>query len=114
MHEGFDVGLEMSGNGGALNQLIKSMRHGGKVALLGIAGPGTVVDWNDIIFKGLTMQGIYGRKMFETWYKMQAMIEAGLDLTPMVTHRFNYRDYEKGFEAMMSGQSGKVVLDWTK
>ena len=114
MHEGFDVGLEMSGNGGALNQLIKSMRHGGKVALLGIAGPGTVVDWNDIIFKGLTLQGIYGRKMFETWYKMQAMIEAGLDLTPMVTHRFNYRDYEKGFEAMMSGQSGKVVLDWTK
>ena len=114
MHEGFDVGLEMSGNGGALNQLIKSMRQGGKVALLGIAGPGTVVDWNDIIFKGLTLQGIYGRKMFETWYKMQAMIEAGLDLTPMVTHRFNYRDYEKGFEAMMSGQSGKVVLDWTK
>lgn len=114
MHEGFDVGLEMSGNGGALNQLIKSMRHGGKVALLGIVGPGTVVDWNDIIFKGLTLQGIYGRKMFETWYKMQAMIEAGLDLTPMVTHRFNYRDYEKGFEAMMSGQSGKVVLDWTK
>lgn len=114
MHEGFDVGLEMSGNGGALNQLIKFMRHGGKVALLGIAGPGTVVDWNDIIFKGLTLQGIYGRKMFETWYKMQAMIEAGLDLTPMVTHRFNYRDYEKGFEAMMSGQSGKVVLDWTK
>ena len=114
MHEGFDVGLEMSGNGGALNQLIKSMRHGGKVALLGIAWPGSVVDSSDIIFKGLTMQGIYGREMFEAWYKMQAMIEAGLDLTPMVTHRFNYRDYEKGFEAMMSGQSGKVVLDWTK
>lgn len=114
MHEGFDVGLEMSGNGGALNQLISAMRHGGKVALLGIAGPGTVVDWNDIIFKGLTLQGIYGRKMFETWYKMQAMVEAGLDLTPMVTHRFNYRDYEKGFEAMISGHSGKVVLDWTK
>ena len=114
MTEGFDVGLEMSGNGGALNQLIKSMRHGGKVALLGIAGPGTVVDWNDINFKGLTLQGIYGRKMFETWYKMGAMIEAGLDLTPMVTHRFNYRDYEKGFEAMSSGKSGKVVLDWTE
>ena len=112
--EGFDVGLEMSGNGSALNQLIKSMRNGGKVALLGIAGPGTVIDWNDVIFKGLTLQGIYGRKMFETWYKMGAMIQAGLDLTPMVTHRFNYRDFEKGFAAMNSGESGKVVLDWTK
>ena len=112
--EGFDVGLEMSGNGAALNQLIKSMRNGGKVALLGIAGPGTVIDWNDVIFKGLTLQGIYGRKMFETWYKMGAMIQEGLDLTPMVTHRFNYRDFEKGFAAMNSGESGKVVLDWTK
>ena len=112
--EGFDVGLEMSGNGAALNQLIKSMRNGGKVALLGIAGPGTVIDWNDVIFKGLTLQGIYGRKMFETWYKMGAMIQAGLDLAPMVTHRFNYRDFEKGFAAMNSGESGKVVLDWTK
>ncbi|MBR4435289.1 MAG: L-threonine 3-dehydrogenase [Clostridia bacterium] len=112
--EGFDVGLEMSGNGRALNQLIGAMRNGGKVALLGIAGPGTVVDWNEIIFKGLTLQGIYGRKMYETWYKMGAMIEAGLDLTPIVTHRFNYRDFEKGFEAMNSGHSGKVVLDWTK
>ncbi len=112
--EGFDVGLEMSGNGRALNQLIGAMRNGGKVALLGIAGPGTVVDWNEIIFKGLTLQGIYGRKMFETWYKMGAMVEAGLDLTPIVTHRFNYRDFEKGFEAMNSGHSGKVVLDWTK
>ena len=112
--EGFDVGLEMSGNGAALNQLIKSMRNGGKVALLGIAGPGTVIDWNDVIFRGLTLQGIYGRKMFETWYKMGAMIQAGLDLTPMVTHRFNYRDFEKGFAAMNSGESGKVVLDWTK
>lgn len=112
--EGFDVGLEMSGNGSALNQLINSMRNGGKVALLGIAGPGTVVDWNQIIFKGLTLQGIYGRKMFETWYKMGAMVQAGLDLSHMVTHRFNYRDFEKGFAAMNSGNSGKVVLDWTK
>lgn len=112
--EGFDVGLEMSGNGRALNQLIGSMRNGGKVALLGIAGPGTVVDWNEIIFKGLTLQGIYGRKMFETWYKMGAMVQAGLDLSPIITHRFNYRDFEKGFEAMNSGNSGKVVLDWTK
>jgi len=114
MKEGFDVGMEMSGNGAALNQLLGAMRNGGKVALLGIAGPGTVIDWNDVIFKGLNIQGIYGRKMFETWYKMEAMIHAGLDLTPIITHRYNYRDYEKGFEAMMSGKSGKVILDWTK
>ncbi len=112
--EGFDVGLEMSGNGSALNQLLGSMRNGGKVSLLGIAGPGTIIDWNDVIFKGLTLQGIYGRKMFETWYKMEAMIQAGLDLSPVITHRFNYREFEKGFEAMNSGNSGKVVLDWTK
>ena len=97
MVEGFDVGLEMSGNGAALNQLLKSMRNGGKVALLGIAGPGTVIDWNDVIFKGLTLQGIYGRKMYETWYKLMAMIEAGLDLYPIITHRFHYTEYENGF-----------------
>ena len=114
MVEGFDVGLEMSGNGAALNQLLKSMRNGGKVALLGIAGPGTVIDWNDVIFKGLTLQGIYGRKMYETWYKLMAMIEAGLDLSPIITHRFHYTEYEKGFEAMNSGHSGKVILDWAK
>ena len=114
MVEGFDVGLEMSGNGAALNQLLKSMRNGGKVALLGIAGPGTVIDWNDVIFKGLTLQGIYGRKMYETWYKLMAMIEASLDLSPIITHRFHYTEYEKGFEAMNSGHSGKVILDWTK
>ena len=114
MVEGFDVGLEMSGNGAALNQLLKSMRNGGKVALLGIAGPGTVIDWNDVIFKGLTLQGIYGRKMYETWYRLMAMIEAGLDLSPIITHRFHYTEYEKGFEAMNSGHSGKVILDWTK
>ncbi len=112
--EGFDVGLEMSGSGIALNQMISAMRNAGKVALLGIAKPGTSVDWNEVIFKGLTLQGIYGRQMFETWYKMGAMVEAGLDLSPMITHRFNYRDFEKGFEAMNSGMSGKVVLDWTK
>ena len=114
MVEGFDVGLEMSGNGAALNQLLKSMRNGGKVALLGIAGPGTVIDWNDVIFKGRTLQGIYGRKMYETWYKLMAMIEAGLDLSPIITHRFHYTEYEKGFEAMNSGHSGKVILDWAK
>lgn len=110
--EGFDVGLEMSGSGPALNQLLKTMRNGGKVSLLGIAGPDTTIDWNDVIFKGLALQGIYGRKM-DTWYKMGAMIEGGLDLTPMVTHRFHYTEFEKGFEAMNSGNSGKVVLDWT-
>ncbi len=111
--EGFDVGLEMSGNGTALNQMLKTMRNGGKVALLGIAGPNTVIDWNDVIFKGLTLQGIYGRKM-DTWYKMGAMIQGGLDLSPLVTHRFHYTEFEKGFAAMNSGNSGKVVLDWTK
>ncbi|MDO4567409.1 MAG: L-threonine 3-dehydrogenase [Clostridia bacterium] len=110
--EGFDVGMEMSGNGKALNQMLGAMRNGGKVALLGIAGPGTVIDWNDVIFKGLNLQGIYGRKMYETWYKMIAMVQAGLDLTPVITHRYGYRDFEKGFEAMMSGASGKVVLSW--
>ena len=110
--EGFDVGMEMSGSGAALNQLLGLMRNGGKVALLGIAGPGTVIDWNDVIFKGLTLQGIYGRKMFETWYKMGAMIDGGLDLSPIVTHRFHYTDFEKGFAAMNSGESGKVILSW--
>lgn len=112
--EGFDVGLEMSGNGGALNQMLSTMRNGGKVALLGIIAKDTVIDWNDVIFKGLTLKGIYGRKMFETWYKMSAMIEAGLDLTPIITHCFNYQDFEKGFAVMNSGRSGKVILDWTK
>jgi threonine 3-dehydrogenase len=114
MVEGFDVGLEMSGNGAALNQMLKLMRHGGKVALLGIAAPGTVIDWNDVIFKCLTLQGIYGRRMYDTWYKMGAMIEAGLDLSPMITHRYHYTEFDKGFEAMNSGRSGKVVLSWTE
>lgn len=112
--EGFDVGLEMSGSGSALNQMLKTMRNGGKCALLGIAGPGTVIDWNDVIFKGLTLQGIYGRKMFETWYRMMAMVESGLDLSPVITHRFHYTEFEKGFAAMNSGLSGKVILDWSK
>ena len=112
--EGFDVGCEMSGNGNALNQMLRLMRNGGKVALLGIAGPGTVIDWNDVIFKGLTLQGVYGRKMYETWYKMMAMIEAGLDLSPVLTHRYHYTEFEEAFAVMNSGQSGKVVLDWTE
>ncbi|MPN37468.1 L-threonine 3-dehydrogenase [bioreactor metagenome] len=112
--EGFDVGLEMSGSGSALNSMISHMRNGGKIALLGIQEPNALIDLNAVIFKGLTVQGIYGRKMFETWYKMSAMIEGGLDLSPIITHRYHYTDYEKGFAAMKSGNSGKVVLDWTK
>ena len=113
MVEGFDVGLEMSGSGAALNSMIEHMRNGGKIALLGLQQPGVQINWNHVIMKGLTLQGIYGRKMFETWYKMITMVEGGLDLKPMITHRFSYKDYEKGFEAMNSGMAGKVVLDWT-
>ena len=113
MVEGFDVGLEMSGSGDALNSMIEHMRNGGKIALLGLQQPGVQINWNHVIMKGLTLQGIYGRKMFETWYKMITMVEGGLDLKPMITHRFSYQDYEAGFAAMNSGMAGKVVLDWT-
>ncbi|MEG2186793.1 MAG: L-threonine 3-dehydrogenase [Clostridia bacterium] len=112
--EGFDVGLEMSGNGSAFRQMLENMRNGGKIALLGIIAGETRIDWNDVIFKGVTITGIYGRRMFETWYKMGAMIEAGLDLSPLITHRFAYTEFEKGFAAMNSGNSGKVILDWRK
>jgi threonine 3-dehydrogenase len=112
MVEGFDVGLEMSGAGPCLNRMIELMNTGGRIALLGIHGPDTRVNWNDIVLKGLKIKGIYGREMFETWYKMGAMIQGGLDISPVITHRFSCQDYEKGFEAMISGQSGKVVLDW--
>lgn len=111
--EGFDVGLEMSGNPSALSSMINLMRNGGKMALLGILSKDAQVDFNEIIFKGLTVQGIYGRRMYETWYKMMAMVEGGLDLTPIITHRFHYSDFDKGFEAMNTGRSGKVILDWT-
>lgn len=112
MTEGFDVGLEMSGNGEAMRQLLRSMHHGGKVALLGIPPADTAIDWNEIIFKGLELKGIYGREMFETWYKMAAMLQSGLDLSPMITHRFGVDDYQEAFEIMDSGESGKVILDW--
>ncbi len=111
--EGFDVGLEMSGSSAALNTMIEHMRNGGKIALLGIQQPGTMINWNHVIFKGLTLLGIYGRRMYETWYKMMAMVEGGLDLSPIITHRYHYSEFEKGFEAMNSGRSGKVILDWT-
>jgi threonine 3-dehydrogenase len=112
MVEGFDVALEMSGSDAALHQLLDHMRNGGKVALLGIFARDAQIDWNQVIFKGLTLQGIYGRKMYETWYKMAAMVESGLDLTPIITHRFHYTDFEKGFAAMNTGKSGKVILSW--
>jgi threonine 3-dehydrogenase len=113
MTEGFDVGLEMSGVPSAFASLIEQMNHGGKVALLGIQPDGVGIQWSQVIFKGLEIKGIYGRQMFETWYKMVAMLQSGLDLSPILTHQFPVADYRQGFEAMLSGQSGKVVLDWT-
>jgi len=114
MHEGFDVGLEMSGSGIALNSMLENMCHGGKIAMLGIQKPDTAINWDLVVFNGLTIKGIYGREMYETWYKMTAMIQSGLDISPVITHRMSYKDYEDGFEAMKSGKSGKVVLDWLK
>ena len=114
MSEGFDVGLEMSGSGAALNQMLRAMNHGGKVALLGIPAAGVTIDWNDVIFKGLQIKGIYGREMFETWYKMAALVQSGLDLSPIITHHYGIQEFQQGFEAMRSGQSGKVILDWEK
>jgi len=113
MQEGFDVGLEMSGNATAFRDLLRTMHHGGSVALLGIPPGETAIDWNQVIFKGLNMRGIYGREMFETWYKMAAMLQSGLDITPVITHHFPVQDFQRGFEIMGSGQSGKVILDWS-
>jgi len=111
--EGFDVGLEMSGSGAALHQMISVMRNGGKISLLGIGNKPVSIDMNTIISKGLTLQGIYGRKM-DNWHQMSYMVQGGLDLTPVITHRYHYTEFEKGFAAMNSGMSGKVILDWTK
>ncbi len=102
----------MSGNAGAFNSLVDNMSHGGKIALLGIQKPDTCIDWDKVVFNGLTIKGIYGREMYETWYKMTVMLQSGLDISPIITHRFNYSEFEKGFEAMSSGNSGKVVLRW--
>ncbi len=113
MTEGFDVGLEMSGNGLAMRDLFKSMNHGGRVAILGIPPKEVSIDFNDIIFKGLIVKGIYGREMFETWYKMSALLQTGLDVSGVITHRFKAEAFIEGFEAMKSGRSGKVILDWT-
>jgi threonine 3-dehydrogenase len=112
MQEGFDVGLEMSGNAQAFRDLLANMAHGGKIALLGIPEGEMAIDWNSVIFSMLTIKGIYGREMYETWYKMTVMLQSGLDIRPVVTHRFPYTDFQQGFDVMLSGQFGKVVLDW--
>jgi threonine 3-dehydrogenase len=113
MTEGFDVGLEMSGNGGAFREMIDNMSHGGKIAVLGIPAGEVALDWAKVIFNMLTIKGIYGREMYETWYKMSVLIGDGVDITPVITHQYSYRDFEQGFAAMRSGQTGKVILDWT-
>ena len=112
MREGFDVGLEMSGQPSALHDMITHMNNGGDIALLGIPPKQAPIDWNDIVFKGLTLQGIYGRRMFETWYKMLAMLETGLDITPVITHHFPADDFETALDVMRTGECGKVILDW--
>jgi len=113
MEEGFDVGLEMSGSSHALKGMIDVMCHGGKIALLGILPEKVDIDWGKVIFNMITLKGIYGREMYETWYKMTVMIQSGLDITPVITHRIHYTEYEKGFELMKSGNSGKIVMDWS-
>ena len=112
MEEGFDVGFEMSGNPAALREMLRTMNHGASLSLLGIPPEETAIDWNQVIFKGLVIKGIYGREMFETWYKMSSMLQSGLDVRPIITHRLGIRDFREGFEIMNSGRSGKVVLDW--
>ncbi|MBP5295839.1 MAG: L-threonine 3-dehydrogenase [Bacteriovoracaceae bacterium] len=112
MKEGFDVGLEMSGSPAAFKSMLDHMINGGKIALLGLLPSTTTLDWNKLIFQGLTLQGIYGRKVFETWYKMQVMVQSGLNLDPIITHRFSYKDFKEGFELMKSGNSGKIILNW--
>ncbi len=115
MREGFDVGLEMSGVQSALHEMVRTMNNGGQIALLGIPPDRDApIDWNDIIFKGLTLQGIYGRRMFETWYKMLAMLQTGLDVSPVITHHFPAVEYQEAFDVMRKGECGKVILDWTR
>jgi threonine 3-dehydrogenase len=112
MTEGFDIGLEMSGVPSAFNAMLNNMNHGGKIAMLGIPPSDMAVDWNQVIFKGLVIKGIYGREMFETWYKMASLIQSGLDLKPIITHQYSIDDFQAGFDMMISGQSGKVILNW--
>ena len=112
MKEGFDVGLEMSGNPSAFRDMLANMCHGGKIAMLGIPEAEIAIDWNTVVFNMLTIKGIYGREMYETWYKMTVMLQSGLDLSPIITHRFPYDDFQQAFDIMRSGQSGKVILNW--
>jgi threonine 3-dehydrogenase len=112
MTEGFDVGLEMSGNPDAFRSMLANMCHGGKIAMLGIPAAEIAIDWNTVVFNMLTIKGIYGREMYETWYKMTVMLQGGLDISPIITHRFHYTDFQKGFDVMLSGESGKVILSW--
>jgi threonine 3-dehydrogenase len=112
LSEGFDVGLEMSGNAGAFRDMLDNMTHGGSIAMLGIPSEEMAIDWAKVVFNSLTIRGIYGREMYETWYKMTVMIECGLDIKPVITHRYHYTEFEKGFEVMRSGQCGKVILTW--
>ncbi len=112
MQEGFDVGLEMSGNPSAFREMLTNMSHGAKIAMLGIPSEDISINWNQVVFNQLTIRGIYGREMYETWYKMTVMLQSGLDISGVITHRMNWRDYEQGFDAMRSGNSGKVILDW--
>jgi threonine 3-dehydrogenase len=114
MKEGFDIGLEMSGAVSALDQMLAGMRNGGEIALLGLFSRKPELDMSRIIFKGLTLRGIYGRRMYETWYKMAAMVQSGLDLKPLITHRFRYQDFEKAFSVMNTGMSGKIILEWSE
>jgi threonine 3-dehydrogenase len=113
MVEGFDVGLEVSGNAKAFRSMLDTMNHGGRVALLGIFPEEVAIDWSTVVFKGLFIKGIYGREMFDTWYKMSAMLQSGLDIAPVITHRFKAEDFEQGFQILNAGKSGKVILDWT-
>ncbi|WP_427981930.1 zinc-binding dehydrogenase, partial [Agarivorans sp.] len=113
MTEGFDVGLEMSGVPSAFSSMLELMNHGGKIAMLGIPPSDMGIDWSQVIFKGLVIKGIYGREMFETWYKMASLIQSGLDLSPVITHHYSVDEFQQGFDAMRSGQSGKVILDWS-
>jgi threonine 3-dehydrogenase len=112
MKEGFDVGLEMSGNPAAFREMVGNLSHGGKIALLGIPTQNFEIDWRTVIFSGITIKGIYGREMYETWYKMSVMLQSGLDIKPVITHRVSYKDFEEGFQIMRDGHSGKVVMNW--
>ncbi|ACO33487.1 MULTISPECIES: L-threonine 3-dehydrogenase [Acidobacterium] len=113
MQEGFDVGLEMSGSRAGFVEMIENMCHGGKIAMLGIPAKPMEIDWRKVIFNMITIKGIYGREMYETWYKMSVLVDSGVDISPVITHRYSHKEFEKGFAAMMSGETGKVILDWT-